>query len=200
MVFMVFDLETTGFVESKPYIVSIAFNLYDDETFERIEEYYNVVKPPTNEYIFPQESVNVHGITTEYARDHGVCITEILTKLHQVFDTYSITKIVAHNLKFDIAVLSIQMNRFDKGDSNGKKLKTKLFNIQGYCTMMNSIEMLSLFRTTKTGRRYKKYPKLIELYQHFFEGEEFNAHNARDDVQACFKCYKEMCVMELNNE
>jgi DNA polymerase III epsilon subunit-like protein len=196
MVFMVFDLETTGFIESNPHIVSIAFNLYHDDTFELIEEHYSVVKPPTEDYVIPQESVNVHGITTEYARENGVCIKEVLKKLHSIFDTYTITKIVAHNIKFDIGVLSLQMNRYDEPDSSGKKLKEKLFHIEGYCTMINSIEMLSLYRTTKTGRKYKKYPKLIELYQHLFKGEDFNAHNALDDVRACFRCYKEMCLKQ----
>ena len=81
-------------------------------------------------------------------------------------------------------------------DFSGKKLKEKMFYIEGYCTMINSIEMLSLYRTTKTGRKYKKYPKLIELYQHLFKGEDFNAHNALDDVRACFRCYKEMCLKQ----
>jgi DNA polymerase III epsilon subunit-like protein len=191
MTIMIFDLETTGFIESKPYIVSIAYDLYDEKDMTLVDEYYSVVKPPTDTYEIPQESVNVHGITTEYARANGISILVILKQLHEVFDTHSITKIIAHNIKFDIGVLSIQLNRFDCGDQYGKKLKEKMFNIEGYCTMMNSIEMVNIQVTTKTGRKYKKFPKLIELYKHLFDGE-FNAHNARDDVKACSRCYIKM--------
>ena len=195
---MVFDLETTGFIESNPYIVSIAYELYDDSLSTLEEEYYTVVAPPSEDYVFPQGSVDVHGITTEYAREHGVDVRLVLNKLHEVFDKHKVTRIVAHNIKFDIGVLSLQMNRFDKGDSKGRNLKDKMFNIEGYCTMLNTIEMVSIYRTTKTGRKYKKYPKLIELYKHLFGDEEFNAHNARDDVKACVKCYIELMKSPLN--
>tara|TARA_B110000261_G_C12987630_1_gene319023 strand:+ start:314 stop:889 length:576 start_codon:yes stop_codon:yes gene_type:complete len=188
---MVLDLETTGFIESKPYIVSIAYDLYDESDMSLIDEFYSIVSPPTDDYEIPQASINVHGITTQYARDNGVSIANIIEKLHHDFDKYDITQIVAHNIKFDIGVLSLQLIRFDKGDANGVKLKYKMYHIEAYCTMMNSIELVNIISITKTGRKFKKYPKLIELYKHLFE-ETFNAHNARDDVKACARCYIQM--------
>ena len=197
MVVMIFDLETTGFLESKPYIVSIAYDIYDND-MNLLEEYYTVVSPPTPDYEFSEGSVQVHGITTEYARLYGIPIEDVLSKLHKLFDKYIVTKIVAHNIKFDIGVLSLQLNRFDKqGDATGRTLKDKITNIEAYCTMMSSIDMVNLVVKSKTGRTYKKYPKLIELYQHLFPDEEFNAHNARDDVKACSRCYIAMNKKQL---
>ena len=197
---MVFDLETTGFLHDKPYIVSIAYDLYDeDNDMALVDEYYSVVCPPTSDYVIPEASVQVHGITTEYARLYGVPIQDVISKLHETFDNHTITKIVAHNIKFDVGVLSLQLNRFDKqGDMNGKTLKDKMKNIEAYCTMMASIDMVNLITTSKTGRKYTKYPKLVELYTHLFQGEEFNAHNARDDVKACARCY--IWMVSSNNK
>ena len=36
--------------------------------------------------------------------------------LHNVFDTYAADTIIAHNVKFDMSVLGMQLGRLDKGD------------------------------------------------------------------------------------
>ena len=190
--YVVFDLETTGLLQSNPYIVSIALKVFSTDTDALVYTYYQVVEPPNEQYEFPVESVRVHGITTDYARIHGISIHEVIRSLHIVFDTYDIETAIAHNIKFDISVLGLQLDRFDEGDHDGVLLKDKIRDIQTFCTMMAGINLTNLMRTSRYGRSFKKQPKLIELYDHLFPGETFNAHNANDDVDACARCYIEM--------
>lgn len=188
---MIFDLETTGLLQSNPYIVSIALKLFSNETDELVYQYYEVVQPPHETYQIPIESVKVHGISTDYARKYGISVFEVLKTLHNVFDTYAIDTIIAHNVKFDISVLGIQLGRFDEGDVDGVKLKTKMKNVQTFCTMMAGINVTNIYKTSMYGRTYIKQPKLVELYDHLFS-DTFNAHNASDDVNACARCYIHM--------
>jgi len=201
--YMFFDVETTGLLYSKPYLVSIAYNVYeldDDNCKQLVHEYYKVIQPPTDDYIFPKESVAVHGITTEYAKETGVPIQEILNDLHTLFDTYTINTIIAHNIEFDIKALSMQMNRYDKKkmrkNPDDIALSEKMYNIKTYCTMKENVEITKLYSVTNTlvGNKRKfpnkfKYPKLVELYDHLFPGETFIQHNAKHDMEACAKCY-----------
>ena len=189
-----FDVETTGLLNTKPYIVSIAYSLYEhkhnqDFNLEKpvkVLEKYSIVKPPTDDYIIPEESVKVHGITTQPAINEGISIQDVISDLHHVFDTYDVKTIIAHNINFDIKVLMLQLDRYD---TNHKiSLKHKLFNVEVYCTMKETIDMMNLERTNSRGT-YKKYPKLEELYSKLFEGEKFDAHNALEDVKACVRCY-----------
>jgi DNA polymerase III epsilon subunit-like protein len=185
---MIFDVETTGFLESKPYIVSIAYNVYklENNVTTLMLEKYNVVKPHNDSYQFPKESVNVHKITTEYAKEHGIPIQQVISDLHDLFDCYCIDTIIAHNISFDVGVLSIQLNRYDK---HSTLLTEKIKDIKSYCTMKETTELVNIKRTTKTGRTYTKFPKLIELYQYLFPNETFEEHNAKFDVAACARCY-----------
>ena len=189
-----FDVETTGLLQSSPYIVSIAYSVYENKPNQdynieppiNILERYHIVKPPTKDYVIPEESVKIHGISTEIAKKQGITNDEVIKNLHSVFDKYHITTIVAHNIEFDIRVLFIQLERYDT--IHKIPLKHKIFDIKVYCTMKESIEMMNLERTNSRGT-YKKYPKLEELYNRLFEGENFNAHNALEDVKACVRCY-----------
>lgn len=192
-----FDVETTGLLNTKPYIVSIAYNLYEHkpiqdnnlENLSKILEKYHIVKPPTDDFEIPEDSVKIHGISTEQARKEGISIQEVISELHHLFDNNKVTMIVAHNINFDIKVLMLQLDRFD---TNHKiSLKRKLFHVEVFCTMKETIEMMNLKRTNSRGT-YKKYPKLEELYSKLFKGEAFNAHNALEDVRACVRCYHKL--------
>ena len=185
---MIFDVETTGFLKSKPYIVSIAYNVYELEQNKvtLLLEKYSIVKPPTDTYNFPEESVAIHGITTKYARENGITIQEVISDLHKLFDTYSIDTIIAHNISFDVGALSIQLHRYD---DHPVQLMDKIYNIKSYCTMKETTNMVNIKKENSLGRKYTKYPKLIELYQYLFPNETFEEHNAKCDVDACAKCY-----------
>jgi DNA polymerase III epsilon subunit-like protein len=191
---MVFDLETTGFIASKPYVVSIAFKIFAPDD-EMMYEYYQVVEPPYANYEIPLESVKIHGISTEHARIYGISMIEVINTLHHVVDVYEIDTLIAHNIKFDVPVLRLQLERFDKGDASGIMLCNKIRNIQTFCTMMAGINVTNIYKAGKYGT-FKKQPRLSELYDHLFS-DTFNAHNAKDDVDACARCYTYMKTHEM---
>lgn len=189
-----FDVETTGLLNTKPYIVSIAYSVYESkqnqdfniEPPQKILEKYHIVKPPTEDFKIPEESSKIHGITTEVARAKGITNEEVIENLHSVFDQYNITTIVAHNIEFDIRVLLLQLERYDTFKKIS--LKHKIYDINVYCTMKETVNMMDLQRNNSRGT-YKKYPKLEELYDKLFEGDKFVAHDAFEDVKACIRCY-----------
>jgi DNA polymerase III epsilon subunit-like protein len=188
--FMVLDVETTGLLKSKPYLVSIAYNVYSlsnsSGIVNLILESYDVVKPPHADFVYTEESVAVHGITSHHAHTYGIPIQQVIAKLHHVFDTYKIDTLIAHNILFDIGVLSLQLNRYDTSDV---KLTKKIFYIKSFCTMEESTNLLKIKKKHHSSRSYFKFPKLIELYQFLFPTETFEQHNAKYDVQACARCY-----------
>jgi DNA polymerase III epsilon subunit-like protein len=143
-----------------------------------------VIQPPYEDYVFPQNSVAIHGITTEFARDNGIPIHEILDDLYTLFETYTIDLLVAHNISFDVKALSIQMHRYGRS-----ALSSQLVSLNTYCTMKKNVEVTKLIGNQRKFPNKFKFPKLIELYNHVFPGETFSQHNAKDDMEACARCY-----------
>jgi hypothetical protein len=69
----------------------------------------------------------------------------------------------------------------------------KVRNIDRYCTMRKSINLCNILVANDRGDTRRKFPKLVELHKHLFDGETpANLHNAMVDVEACLKCYLKM--------
>lgn len=190
MKFLVIDTETTGFPERPsfrrgmyPYqmvdkyipsrIVSIAWLVLGAD-FEVLEEKYYVIKPDSFE--IPKESSQIHGITTEYANDNGISLSDMLTHLrHTLDDHWEIEYLVAHNIEFDYNILMSEIYRHDVESTLLKKI-TKFNQI---CTMKSTCHMFP----------DKKYPKLAQLYEMCFGVPLPNAHNASYDTKHCAECF-----------
>jgi len=139
----VFDTETTGLLKNRPFIVSIAYQIYSksESNVSLVHKGYHVIKPPTDTYEIPVEAIRVHNITTKFARKYGITYKSLAKELHRVFTTYDIGTIVAHNMQFDMGVLSLNLNRIIRssvgGDHNTDyitELLTILGNSDFYCT------------------------------------------------------------------
>lgn len=175
----VFDTETTGLPPrgvppsekdkwNQCRIVQIAWEIYHPMTEELIARECFTIKPDNFE--IPQRAAEIHGITTERAREEGVDI-------HVVFDALkvhipSIDTVVAHNIVFDNNVLLAELHRYDQLD-----LVSTWTCKKKECTMLMA--------------KSKKWPKLIELYQRLFGAEDpgVTLHRADADVAICAKCY-----------
>lgn len=192
--YFVFDTETSGlprgrqpnFRDDDAYatcrIVSIAWQILSP-TFEVMEEEYFLIKPIN--FTIPQDAINIHGITNEYAQEHG---HEFATKIEIIWEALQkCTHLVGHNISFDFGVLLHELS-MHRSHSMGKASINKLFEMQRVCTML-------------TGKRYikmKKFPKLIELHAHLFDGAQLEgAHNAQVDTNCCVKCFKYMMEKPL---
>ena len=144
-----------------------------------VQQAYYVVKP--DNYVIGDESIRIHGITNEYAKENGVSIHDIVNEFKYWLDCC--TGIVAHNVGFDKHVILSELHRYGYDDL-ALKLKEKHF----ICTMKKGKEFLN----------YHKNPKLEELYQALYNEPLENAHNAQADTYYCYRCFIKMFPVDKN--
>ncbi|NDK31393.1 exonuclease domain-containing protein [Nesterenkonia haasae] len=106
-----FDLETTSRFPAEARIVSAALVTFDpeDSASPRVREW--LVDPGVE---IPEETVAIHGISTEYAREHGQdaaeAVAELLAALTREF--LSGSAVVVMNAPYDLAVLRAEAERY----------------------------------------------------------------------------------------
>lgn len=178
MCVLIFDVETIGlFARGSNYknleafdtarLVSICWLLVQGDSI--VEQSYYIIKPT---FSISPESTAIHGITNQYADEHGIDLNTVLDKFYE-----SLKKahaICAHNIDFDSNIMKSEFFRANKKDA-----LVEFKNKHQICTMMKG----RLFM------KVRKYPKLSELYKYLYNEEMTNAHNALDDTKHCYKCY-----------
>jgi DNA polymerase III epsilon subunit-like protein len=181
MIVIVFDTETSGLIKDKdfPYILQLSYVVYNTtvNSIVTIEDDY--IKIPRDVEI-TEESHLVHGITKRQCNDHGISIQEALHK----FNRYLIMsdKVVGHNVEFDIRMILAEAYR------NNISIVFDGDNV--YCTMKESADVCKIpVISTKTGKVYNKYPKLNELYLHYYGKDPKNTHNSLVDILLCLVCF-----------
>jgi DNA polymerase III epsilon subunit-like protein len=163
---MVFDTETSGLMpkhkfgtpfppmEEYPHIMQfswIVYNVSANLIEEVVDEYVQI---PDTAPINP-ESMKVHGITREIAKEKGKPIAPLLVKFYTSY--MKCDCIVAHNLRFDSEMVRKEMwrNRKDLEKIVYKDranlmcgVFTLKFNaayyIDTFCTMMNTIQFCGI--------------------------------------------------------
>jgi DNA polymerase III subunit epsilon len=178
MIHLIFDTETSGLplkwdaplsdTNNWPRLVQLSW-IVSDGTDQK--EFDFIIKPEG--FTIPIEASNIHGITQERAMKEGVSL-EFVIKIFDIF-LFMADKVVAHNLKFDKAIVGAEYYRLGKGQKYDYCLDKK----DKVCTMMDYMEQLG----------YTKWPKLRELYYLLFEEDIDGAHNSLVDVRACARCY-----------
>jgi DNA polymerase-3 subunit alpha len=202
--FLFFDLETTGLIklhkneidfrkiDAFPEIVQISWQLYfyKSDSFEHIKTKDYIIKPEN--YLIPDDSSKIHGITNEIAQKEGVDKHTILSELLKDIRNYKNLHLVSHNIEFDVTVLFFHIYRNFK-DIFFEYIQAKIPCI---CTMLDTISLCKIPQTFKpkykNGSSYK-FPKLSELYKVLF-GEEPKGqlHNSSFDVEVLVKCFMEL--------
>lgn len=187
MMSLIFDVETSGlFPRGANYkniadfdnarLVSICWILTQGDTM--VEQAYFVIKP---DFIIPQESIAIHGITNEYAQENGVHVLEVLNNF--MASVAKCQSVVAHNIAFDETIVKSELLRA------GLKDHIETFkNTHKICTMIKGRQYM----------RVRKYPKLAELYKFLYNDEIQNAHNAVFDTKYCFHCYIKLFPADPN--
>lgn len=186
MKLLVFDTETTGLPKARkaskegpnnwPHIVSISWVILDSVTNKIEKERYYLIKPMSWE--IPEESVKIHGITTEKATKEGESLAKVLGEfLAEAYDV-----LVAHNMDFDYNVLDNAV-RWDLEMAFRDIKKPKI------CTMELSKDLCNL--RNLFGK--PKVPKLKELYEHAFGSPppEDQLHNSLYDTKILVKIIQE---------
>ncbi len=164
-------------LDNWPRIVQISWALFSDLGIPISEKNY-IIKPNGFKIDNNGRACQTNGITQEIADLNGISIHDALIKFNDAVDSADL--LVAHNMNFDRNVTFAEYLR--DGQEERTKVKKK-----SMCTQ-------------KVGTDFCKIPgyygdykwaSLSELYFKLFN-ERFEAHNAKNDVEALAKCYFEL--------
>jgi len=189
MKLLILDTETTGLPRSKvsalvqaenwPHIVSISWIVMESDTNQVPEKKTYIIKP--NGWIIPQESINIHGITQDFATKYGADLEDVMKD----FMLIEYDMMIAHNLNYDENVI-VNAIRWDLNNPEFTG-----FNKLKGCTMNlgKNICKLPFAYTTAFTRGYKS-PKLKELYEFIYKKkpDESQLHGSAYDVQILADC------------
>ena len=173
-----FDTETTNMplwqIQSddpaQPHIIQLAAQRIDEETQE-VKQSMDVIVKPEGWDVAP-ETLEIHGITKEYAMDVGVSekiALEMFLAMHE-----SCSKRIAYNTTFDNRIIRIAAMRYF-GDEVADNWKAGEYE----CAMLLARKVSGA----------KKNHKLEAAYKIFTGKELVDAHNALADAQACMEVY-----------
>lgn len=186
--FLFFDTETTGVpanynapssdLNNWPRLVQIAWVVTDEDGKIIKGPCSEIIKP--SDFVIPQDSIKVHGISQALAIKEGKELSCVLSEFSS--DVKECTRIIGHNISFDIHVVSAEYLRIGRRD-----LSRILEFTPSFCTMKNSVNFCKI-----PGGFSYKYPKLSELYIKLFGSDFDNAHDACSDIVATLKCYFEL--------
>lgn len=104
-----FDLETTGLVPSQDRIVELGWCLWDVETATPLRMGNDIF---LQEAPIPEETIRVHGITNEVAKEFGIQAAAALSCFEDIVAYYKPDYLVAHNgHNFDLPFLLAEFKR-----------------------------------------------------------------------------------------
>ena len=184
-----FDTETTGKplnykasvtdLYNWPRLVQLAWIMADKDG-NMLKKKSVIIKP--DGFSIPDDSVAVHGITTERALRDGSPINDVLEEF--ATDMSLAEHIVGHNIDFDQHIVGAELCRYGM-DFNA------LMDKPCTCTMKASTNFCAIPNPNTYFGGYK-WPSLQELYQKLFNRSFEDAHDALADVSATKECFFEL--------
>lgn len=197
MKILVFDTETSGLPSPRydPTIVQFSYVKYDMDAAGIEKEVDRVIQQPTG-FVIPQEAIDIHGVTNERCAAEGVNVLDVLHEFYA--DCADCDRIIGHNVGFDVDRVASVWNKMTHSrwpEAVRREYQQKLKWLSQamvpklYCTMKNTIDFCNIEKTNVRGKSYKKYPKLVELYEKLFGEIPAGLHNSLVDVYVCLRCY-----------
>lgn len=182
---LIYDTETTGLPVwgepsgdgVQPHLVQLAALLVDADTMEILETMDVIVFPDGWE--IPDEVAEVHGITTEIAKEKGIPERDAL---EQFLALWNGCNRVAFNRTFDQRIIRIALKRYSDEDTIDRWADKDSHE----CAMLMAKPIMKL---PPKGRYGFKNPRLEQAYEHFTGKKLENAHNALADTAACMEVY-----------
>ncbi len=179
--YLIFDTETTGLPQwsspsdhpDQPHIVDIAWTLYGADGSE-IERFDAIINPGPG-VIIPDDTIALHGITTERAYDEGISPAEMWGRFTDVIARAEVLS--AFNATFDIRMMRITAARL-----TGDKWENPL---EKFCTMYGAAKHLK-----------RKATNLTVTLRDLFGEDHPDAHRARPDCDAAARIFFHLKAME----
>lgn len=171
---VVFDTETTGFKPDFNYILSLSWQVLDNNlnTIDRQTRYFKNPLPESK----CKGAIKVNGLTNAKLEELGT------TDKKQALEEFSnilkdATLLVGHNAKFDIGFIVSECKRAGV-DSN-------INDIPVFDTMRESEKYCNLYKAS----HWRKWPKLIELATMLgVETSDIDWHKSSSDVEVTARC------------
>jgi len=175
-----FDTETNGIPDWKtpsndpaqPHIVTLAALKVDEETLEIKDRLDLIVKPDGWYWDEDCEAFKKHGITMEYAMEHGIPEADAVNQFIEFWAGCDYR--IAYNTTFDNRIIRIALKRYHPE-------LVDIWKDGPYkCTSLLAQKNLKL----------SKRPKLEAAYLTYTGKELEGAHNAMNDTMACLDVYR----------
>lgn len=188
---IILDIETSGLVpkgaryetnyEQFPYILSMGWKVIkedqESETFEYIINQEGRIVPP--------EATKINGITQEMC--DASKFNTFTTLIQFMMDADSTDFIIGFNIYFDTSIIKANILRIISGGKTPMTMYDKMTEI---LHKDKRIDVMRACAKLWGG----KWPSLSEAYTRLFQ-EQFNAHSAKDDVNATDKIFKELLAL-----
>lgn len=192
--YLFYDTETSGLPlyrdpsedPRQPHVVDLAMILTDADG-GIVSQFESLIRP--DGWVIPQETSDIHGITTETALAQGQPEELVVAKF---LETQALAACrVGHNEAFDQRMLRIAIKRFGGRTQEERDNIADLFKARPrFCTMNNSKPIMKLPPTARMNKSWFKPPKLAEAYAFFFPGETIDgAHRAMADARATMRVF-----------
>jgi DNA polymerase III epsilon subunit-like protein len=188
------DTETNGLPNMKDMIWGKYPQFYDLEKYNtaRIVQLSFIVTDRSfnnidlQDYIIKREGFTInnsefHSITDEISDEKGIDFNEAFNAFYESLKKTN--HIIAHNIEFDISVITSELYRRGLHHIIEEINKKKLL-----CTMRHTKNIIKIIN--KFGKY--KYPSLKELYRYCFNKEIENAHNSKYDVINLYDSIKKL--------
>lgn len=164
-----FDLETTGLDPSTARIVT-AFVGRLDAAGNVVSGHEWLVRPDGFE--IPETSTAIHGVTTEYAIEHGQPFAEVMAEVAAALTEDGIAA-TGHNLSYDFTVLAHELKRAGHTDPVG---------LLESLTAIDTFVLDKHLDTYRRGSGNRKLTAIAPLYGVTLTDED--AHGAKADAVA----------------
>lgn len=179
-----FDTETTGIPDRAakwdvdfmeyPHVVQMAW-------IHGCKVENHIIRP--DGWTIPDETVEIHGITNEYAMEHGEPFAAVVDMFIQ--DCHDSGLICGHNIHFDTGIVKANILReLGREYYDANDVETALYKGKRIDTMRSTMKWVD----ARNNWGKLKFPNLGELYARCFPGETFPAHDALEDTKAVARC------------
>lgn len=190
---IVFDLETTGLPIMKNRNEYYHYNMLEKYEGSRIVQIaykfidndYNVLSE--KDFLVKDvdlgDSEQYHKIRKEDLEKFGKNFNEFMNEIVEDFTNAS--SLIAHNINFDLNVLSSELFRRGISQQHIQTIRSKIL----ICSMIRLKNVINVQNSYGI-----KYPSMTDLYKFAFGPEAFitNAHNAIGDTDALIRALKKI--------